>query len=185
MTIYNQLADVTGLAVTKIDNTAKLTWNSVNKPTDISEEEFGTFGYKIYLNDTYLGFTDKNYYNYSGDDIYGTYTVKTCYEKTDSNISNGVKIVLESNIVFEFNDNTDITLSVGENYVESSPYILVYENLIDVTNSATLSKTIKDLTTNQIVSTIDTLNPARYEITYTATYKEKSKTFIKTVTIIE
>ena len=56
---YNQLDDVTGLSVSQNGNTAKLTWNSVNPPTDI-KEDYGTFGYKIYLNDTYLGFTDKN-----------------------------------------------------------------------------------------------------------------------------
>src|SRR5699024_2699959 len=95
---YNQLDDVTGLSVSQNGNTAKLTWNSVNPPTDI-KEDYGTFGYKIYLNDTYLGFTDKNYFTYTADDIYGTYTVITCYSDSNNNMSSGVKIVLETNII--------------------------------------------------------------------------------------
>ena len=181
---YNQLDDVTGLSVSQNGNTAKLTWNSVNPPTDI-KEDYGTFGYKIYLNDTYLGFTDKNYFTYTADDIYGTYTVITCYSDSNNNMSSGVKIVLETNIIFEFNDDTDVTLSVGEVYTETDPAILVYENLIDVTSSASITRSIKDLNTGQTVTTIDTLKAGKYEVTYTATYKGKSKSFIKTVTIIE
>lgn len=180
---YKALSNVTGLSIEYTDATVKLKWNSVIEPTDINKKEFGNFGYKIYHNGNLIEFTTNNYYNYSTSDPYGTYTVKTAYSKKDTNISSGVSVSLKSNIIFEFLEDSSVELAIGETYVESVNPIIVYEDLIDVTSSATITKAIVKNSTGEIVTSIDSSVSETYTITYEATYKDSSETYTKIVTI--
>ena len=88
-----------------------------------------------------------------------------------------------SNIVYEFLDATEVKLAIGETYVETTNPIVVYEDLIDVTMNATITKTIVKKDTGETVTTIDTSVAGIYVITYSASYKDTSKSFTKTVII--
>ena len=180
---YKSLDNVTGLNVNYSDGNVKITWNSVSYPSDSNKEKNGELGYFVYFNGTELGFTTNNYYNYSTTNPYGTYTIKTSYEKLKTNKSSGSTFTLSSNIEFTFNEQSQVILNIGDTYTENKNPITVTENNIDVTNNVAITKTITDITNNKTVYSIDTSKIGQYQITYTATYKDESKTFTKNVTI--
>lgn len=178
---YKSIENVTGLNVNYTSGTSKITWNSVSYPSDINKETNGDIKYIIYFNGTEIGSTSNNYYNYSTDSPYGTYVVKTTYEKS-SNKSSGSTFTLSSNIEFTFNGETSVILNVGDSYIDSSN-ISATEDGLDVTSLITVTKNITDLSNNKTVYDIDTSKAGEYKITYTAIYKDETKTFTKTVTI--
>lgn len=180
---YRLLSNVTDLTIEYVDNMVKLKWTPAVEPNDIDKKEFGEFGYKVFFNGKLLEFTKDNFYNYSTSMPYGTYTIKTAYSKLDTNMSIGANIALESNVVVEYLDVSSVELNVGDAYIETINPVVVYEDLIDVTASATIIKTITNNTTNTTVTSIDTTSPATYTIKYTVEYKDANKTFTKTVTI--
>ncbi len=180
---YKSLDNVTGLNVNYSDGNVKITWNSVSYPSDSDKEKNGELGYFVYFNGTELGFTTNNYYNYSTTNPYGTYTIKTSYEKLKTNKSSGSTFTLNSNIEFTFNEQSQVILNIGDTYTENKNPITVTENNIDVTDNVAITKTITDITNNKTVYSIDTSKTGQYQITYTATYKDESKTFTKNVTI--
>ena len=180
---YKLLDNVTGLTIDYKDGKVSLKWNSVIEPTDIDKKEFGSFGYKIYHDGNLIEFTTDSYYNYSTDNPYGTYTVKTAYSKKETNMSSGSSITLNSNIVYEFLDDTSVTLKVGDTYMETINPVAVYEDLIDVTDKAKITKKITKNGSGELVSSIDTSTAGSYTITYSVSYKKTSKSFTKIVTI--
>lgn len=180
---YKAIDNVIGLNVNYSGGTSKITWNSVSYPSDINKKTNGEIGYFVYFNGTELGFTTNNYYNYSTTSPYGTYTVKTSFEKMTSTKSSGSTFVLSSNIEFTFNEASSVTLKVGDSYTESSNPVTVTEDGIDVTSLITLTKNIIDSSNNKTVYSIDTSKIGTYQITYNATYKDESKSFTKTITI--
>lgn len=182
---YNKLENVTGLEADYTDGTVKLSWNSVNKPNDIKNSSYGAFGYRVYLNNKQLGFTTNNYYTYTGSNPYGTYTVRTSFKNMTSNMSSGttVSLIKEISISFEVAAEEAVSLAIGDTFTPTEKPIIVYENMIDVTDSASSSYTIVDKTTGEVVETIDTTVAGTYEVTYTTTYGEESKSFTQTVNI--
>jgi len=182
---YNKLENVTGLQIDYTNGTVKLSWNSVNQPNDIKNKNYGPFGYRVYLNNKQLGFTTNNYYTYTGSNPYGTYMVRTSFKDMTSNMSSGttVSLVEKKSISFEVAIDETITLAVGDSFAPSDKPIIVYENMIDVTDSASSIHSITNKITGESVESIDTSAPGSYEITYTTTYNDKSKTFTQTVNI--
>ncbi len=180
---YKTIENVTGLNVNYSNGTSKITWDSVSYPSDINKETNGEIKYFIYFNGEEIGSTTNNYYNYSTDNPYGTYVVKTSYEKVESNKSSGSTFTISSNIEFTFNDSTNINLNINDTYTENSNPISATEDGIDVTSFITVTKTITDLSSNKTVYAIDTSKKGEYQITYIATYKDETKTFTKTITI--
>lgn len=180
---YKSIENVSGLKVSYSNGTAKITWNSVSYPSDTDKSKYGELGYFVYYNNTELGFTTNNYYNYSTNYPYGTYTVKTSYEKSQSTKSSGSTFVLSANIEFIFNGDTNVVLSVGSTYTETKNPITVKYEGVDVTSDVSIIKTITDISNNKTVYSIDTSKAGQYQISYTATYKDESKTFTKNVTI--
>lgn len=96
-TVYQKLENATGLNVTyePSDLTIVLSWNKIATPNDIITE-FGDLGYKIYKDDTYIGFTTESTYKIS--DVInpnGTYKVVTGYKDSQNNDSIGITYKLE------------------------------------------------------------------------------------------
>ena len=180
---YVSLPNVTGLSVTYKDGKSKISWNSVNEPSDSTTAGLGKFGYRVYLNGTELGFTTNNYYNYVTTSPYGEYTVKTSYSDSYNKISGGVSYTLQSKIDFNFNIYTSEELAIGDTYQSEINSITVTEDGIDVTSFAAISEEITDLSTNSIVSSIDTSYANNYSIKYTATYKGETKEFTKSLIV--
>lgn len=118
-TKYLKLEDVQNLNVTYSENEKKtsITWTKVNTPT--ANSEYGRFGYKIYLNETYLGFVTDNFFTIDNPSIIGgDYKVITAFENYDLNQSLGT--------VFSFNYSPSQNIeqesgSTSDNVIIPSP----------------------------------------------------------------
>ena len=99
-TKYQKLENVSNLNVTYSETEKKtsITWSRLNAPT--ANSEYGRFGYKVYLNDMYLGFTEENSLIVDAPSVIGgVYKVITAFENYELNQSDGT--------IFEFNYSTE------------------------------------------------------------------------------
>ena len=152
----------------------------------------GTVGYNVYIKDnndklTLIGFTANTSINYTptstGENI--TFVVKSTYSIFKNAESSGVEITHsfngESSIIrSSLNGKSEVTLSIGDTFVDEGVEVL--ENNIDVTNKATVKKTIKD-SSNKTVSTITTDKSDTFTITYTITYGSYTETLTRKITV--
>ena len=110
---YSQLPNVTGLTANKTStNVVKLTWNAANNPSSGENANYGKFGYRIYKDDQFIGFTTNTNYTYSNSDYVGTYKIVTCFENVNDNQSSGSTI--------NVNGNFQTSLKVPSNNVYTS-----------------------------------------------------------------
>lgn len=180
---YKTLDNVSSLKYEYVDDTVKITWNSVTKPNDIKDKTCGEFGYEVYFNNTLLGFTKNTYYNYNTSEPYGTYTIKTVCKNSSGNNSSGTSFTIKSDTEITFNDATSYDLIIGSTFEPSPTPITVTENDQDMTEFATIEKTITNTITNEEVTIIDTSKEGAYQITYNVSYKDVTETFTQTITI--
>jgi len=115
-----------------------------------------------------------------------TYVVKTAYEKFKANSSTGKEITMTFDGVsitsIKLNGNSEITLNVGDTYEDKG--VIVLDNMMDVTDQATIQTTIKDSNDNK-VDKIDTSSPNTYKITYVVKYNSHYKSLTRTINITE
>ena len=156
----------------------------------------GTLGYDIYTKDesdklTYIGTSTNKSFDYmiasTAKPI--TFVVKTAYANFKNNASTGVEVTVS----FEGSDpittatlNGDKTVSknIGEIYTDES--VTVYDNLVDVTNQATITISITDKDNNVIGSKISDINfdeAGEYTISYKIKYRKFNKTLTRTIII--
>jgi len=190
-TRYQKLKDVTNLNVAYDPTTLSinLSWSEANKSPN-EKEEFGSFGYKIYKNDTYLGFTTDTYFIISNEDNpYATYKVVTAYENYSTIDSPGVIYTYEDPIEYRIESLVPITGTYAVNsdlsswdqdpslsdikFFVNNEEIEVYSANIGITNSL-----------GEVIGNITTLQPETYTITYSINYEGNIvKEFIRTVII--
>ncbi len=182
---YRTLDNPRNLTGTPTNGGVTLNWDSVPLPSDLENNNYGNYGYKIYLNGKYLGFTTKTTYFHASSSQTGEYTVKTGFENSNQHLSSGVSITLRQTIDIIYNESNEVTIKVGDGYTELDKPITVTLNGEDVTNEATISRSIFDVTNNQTVTEINTTVAGEYQITFTVTYKNSTKSFTKVVKIID
>ncbi len=121
-----------------------------------------------------------------------TYVVKTAYTIFKANASTGtetkisltnVKAVITTELIGE----KTITLYVGDKmYIDPSPAVTVLADLTNVTNKATIQKTIKNKAGKEITaSDMNTTAAETYTITYTITYNNFTDTLTRTIVVKE
>lgn len=139
---------------------------------------------------TLLGFTSDKSFEYqltSNNQI--TFIVKTTYTKFKSNISIGNEITLNpfdvEIITMDLNGADTVTLEVGDTFTDTSPPVIVMNNLVDVTSEATTTSSIKRNSDDVIVDDITTLSADTYTITYETIYKSQTEISTRTVIIEE
>lgn len=162
-----------------------------------NDEYLGKFGYNIYTvneNDelTFIAFTQNNSFSHTTNLVDSkTYVVKAGYSKTRDLDSNGASFTYKTEdpvsiIEMQLNGEKNITIKVGETFNEPQPIIIVLENLNDVSSDVTVTKNIIKISEpGGSFEEIDTSIPATFKITYTATYKDKTQTFERIVTVEE
>ncbi len=178
---YQSMTNPSNLSINYNDNTVKLTWDGINKANN------GQFGYDIYFNDgienKYLGFTNKETYEYNTDEPYGTYTIKSSYKDNKNFQSSGISKTLKapdsSDLTVSLVGSNNITINVNDPYTDSG--IMVSYKGTDITSSATINKTIKFNDT--AVNEIKTNTAGTYTISYTAIYKTREKTITRKVIV--
>lgn len=190
-TKYQKLKNVTNLSVKYNPSTLSISisWSKASKQNE--KDSYGNFGYKVYKDDTYLGFTEKNYFTISNvDDPYATYKVVTTYEKYSGMDSSGATYVLKDASTFtaEFLVPTTRTYSIGDNLDSwdkspSSSDVKLYKNKTEVTKFKTVIS-IKN-SSNETVGNITTSSKEEYTLTYKISYDSKEVVTITRKVIIE
>ncbi len=216
---FNTLPAPTNLDIKTEKNNLKLTWDHITVPSSVTPElikvfanhkdkylnlrtafdlaNLGTIGYNVYLKQNkeliLLGWTDTNQFTHKPlTNGTLTYVVKACYSIFKANISDGAEITLSEYdyipiIEVILNGNKVVNLNIGEQYEEKG--ITVLDNLVNVTNEVSITKTTTRISDNKIITNnlIDTSAPESYEIKYIITYKEftyNEEPYIKIRTII-
>lgn len=188
---YTKLSNISNLKASydESNKSVSLTWSKSN-PLDDAKSEWGRFGYKVYKNNTYLGFTVTNSYTISNTSTpEGTYKVITAYENYSSKNSKGVTVKLTAPTTTnlytsELLVNKEKTYTVGSSIDSSDANpsvndIKIYENGLDITSSCNVSTFITQGTTPVTTISTDTANTT-YTITYSITYN--GKTIIQPIT---
>lgn len=156
-----------------------------------NKNKIGTIQYNVYIktNDglKLITSTANNSIKYDINET-TTFVVKTSYTIFKDNISDGAELTIqkekvESIITSELNGDDVITLSINSPYIETQKPIIIYENLIDVTNSSTIIKTITRASDNEVVDKISTDSIETFKITYQITYKDYTNTITRIVEI--
>lgn len=166
--------------------------NALQERLNYNKNYIGDITYNVYTKDssgklTLVTTTTKNEINYDLKKS-TTIVVKTSYTKFTSNMSSGAELTIEREpvntiITSEINGDSIVTLNVGDPYIETAKPIIVLEDLVDVTRSATISKTIVKMSNNEEVERIDTSSVETFQITYHIKYGDYSNTLTKIVEI--
>jgi len=171
-----------------------LTWSGVG-PNGESEESYGRFGYKIYKDNKYLGFTtDTSYTVKDQPSPIGTYKVVTCYEDYGDTASSGVTVKITENDIDTATYTAELVIPGGLNYTigaqvdscltngqVSSSCAILYRDGEPVSDHS-ISVTIKN--SNNENSDIDTSIDGTYTVTFDISYNNKKRvTKIVNVTI--
>lgn len=180
-TAYNKLDNPNNLTISYSGGTVTLEWSAAKEPKN-SNSSMGAFGYYIYLNGKTLGFTTGTSYSYSGSSPFGTYTVRTSYKNSTTNMSSGISKTLSQSIKIESNVSPSIDVGLGGTFTPESNPFTVYENGVDVTAAAKIDYTIYDADGNQ-VNEINTEEAGTYKIVYNVTYDGKSDSAETTINV--
>lgn len=154
---------------------------------DYNGQNIGTLTYDIYQKNsdgtlTLLGSTADNKFSIpiKTEDV--EIIVKTSYSIFKDNASDGVSITIKGYTVvsaeFVLNGENPTILKIGDLFVDQG--VTVTENGIDVTNTASITKTIAN-SKNEIITTIPNDVVETYTITYNITYNNQNKVFTRTV----
>lgn len=190
-TKYQKLKNVTNLSVKYNPSTlnVSISWSKATKQN--AQDSYGNFGYKVYKDGTYLGFTEKNYFTISDvEDPYATYKVVTTYEKYAGMDSSGATYELKDSSTFtaEFLVPTSRVYSVGDTLdswdrAPSSSDVKLYKNKDEVSKFKTVI-TIKN-SSSETVGNITTNAKEEYTLTYKISYDSKEVVTITRKVIIE
>ncbi len=180
-TTYKTLSNPSGLTLKYANGVVTISWNAAEKPSGTSST-LGAFGYYVYLNGQTLGFTSNTSYTYSGSNPFGTYTVRTSFKNSTSNMSSGISKTLSQDIEITSNVESSVDITIGGVFTPNEKPFTVYENGVDVTAEASVSHVIYNADGEE-VSEIDTAEIGTYTVVYTVTYDGKSEEARTTVNI--
>ena len=190
-TKYSKLKNVTNLSANYDPTTltVKLAWSKASSQN--ADESYGNFGYKVYKDGTYLGFTEKNYFTISDeDDPFATYKVVTTYENYDGKDSSGATVSIENEASYtvELLVPASRTYSIDEeldswDIEPSSSDVKLFENAEEISKFKT-TISIKNAS-GDTVSNITTNNKEEYTITYKINYNSEEVAMITRKVIIE
>lgn len=188
---FRKLDNVTNLSVTYNPTTlsVNISWSKAIKMN--AQESYGNFGYKIYKDGTYLGFTEKNYFTISDeDDPFATYKVVTTYEKYNGMDSPGAKFELKDNAKYLIElmvpEKRNYTVNEELDSWDKKPSISdikLYKNEDEIKDFK-----VTILITNSKgdnVSNITTNNKEEYTVKYNVSYKNEEINSITRKIIVE
>ncbi len=197
-TAYDKLANVTGLKVTYNPSTltTSIAWNTLNAP-DSNVKDAGSFGYRVYKDSTYLGFTTQNKFTIANDsDPAATYKIITSYENNNSNNSSGTTYTLSNASLHTYTLKLNTTVKTTTEYVvgtnlsasdfePSKADLILTEDDVVITSKLKASQitVTKYDSANNVVGNISTLNEETYTITYDINYYGYTKSISRTVKI--
>lgn len=172
----------------KIFTSTKYLNEFINARINYNNNYIGKISYNVYKKQSdgslkLLGNTVSTSYEDVATDSSTTYVVKTTYTIFKNNASDGAETTVsttgsESIISAQLNGDSTIILSVGTPFTDLNKPVIVLENSIDVTDKATITKTITGPS-----NTIDTSIEGTYIITYKISYNGFVDTLTKTIQV--
>lgn len=167
-----------------------------NERMAYNNSAIGGLTYRIYTKDsdgdlTYIGQTGDTTFDYKlPTNRATTFVIKSSYTIFTNNMSDGATFTFKPDgmsdvISMELNGDETVNLSIGEEYKEPSPSVIVLENLIDVSSKAVVSTTVKRNSDGKTISLkdIDTSKEETYVITYQVKYNSSNDTLTRTIKI--
>ena len=183
---YIKLSNVTNLTANYdvITGNVKLSWTAAQPNKDF-DETYGRFGYKIYFNNTYLGFTEDTQYTARDlTDPIGTYKVVTTYEDYSETDSSGATININTSdtdsSTYYATNNFKTTYYLGDeisscfkNGTVSNTCMSLYRDGTLVTDGYTITaSTVDEFGTT---TDIDPNIQGTYTTTFTIKYNGKTR----------
>ena len=183
---YIKLSNVTNLNANYdfLTGNVKLSWTAAAPNVDF-DESYGRFGYKIYLNGTYLGFTEDTQFTVRGQtDPTGTYKIITTYEDYSETDSSGATTTISAadtdNGTYTASHNFQTTYSVGETIsscltsgtVNNSCFSVFRDNQL-INDGYIITSYVTDILGTE--TTIDPTIPGQYTITFEIKYNGKNR----------
>ena len=172
----------------KIFTSEKYLNEFVNSRISYNNSYIGKISYNVYKKQSdgslkLLGSTSNTSYEDITTSTSTTYVVKTTYTIFKNNASDGAETTVsttgtDSIVSAQLNGDSTIILSVGTPFTDLNKPVIVLENSIDVTDKATITKTIEGPS-----NTIDTSIEGTYTITYKISYNGFVDTLTKTIQI--
>lgn len=147
----------------KITKKVTLSWEKVD-PKNTANQNYGTFGYNIYFNNTLIDFTEKTTYTHTpSGSPYGTYKVVAAYK--------GYSGIQGETATYELKEEAKVKLSLAytgtTTMKKDTPLVLDLSKFTVKDNNKTVTATITTCTPIQITE------PGKTKVTCTITYKEK------------
>lgn len=180
----------------QVYSTDKMREKYYNERIAYNNANIGTLGYNVYTKDsngnlTLLGFTSSNSYTYQITSTHPvTFVVKSVYSIFKANMSTGAELTenfsnIESPVNVSINGKNSVEIEVDTTFADELKPVIVLENLIDVTDKASIDTTITRKSDGATVKTITSLVPDEFTIVYNVKYKNQTYEVKKTVKVVE
>ena len=189
--IHSKLSAPTNLSLSYKNNRVELSWSKVDDPGYINDRAFGYF---IYFNDEFVGFTQKTNYTISGkSDYLGTYSVEAGYKVNEGEVdtarSERTSKKLSNNVTYDLSVKSPTTyLNTGDkidnSLIDGSQVVLKEDGKEVMLNKANFKISVKN-SSGETIQSIDNTVPDTYTITYTVKYKDYEGTTKNKIVVTE
>lgn len=189
--VYNKLPNVKNLNAMYNPSTlmVNLSWSAATDPGSAGDN-YGPFGYKIYKDNKYLGFTTDIKYSISNAvNPNGTYKVVTSYQNYSDNSSSGSSYKLNYSPPVSYSSELTVSANYTYSLVDvvqpSKSDVVVFKDSTDVTfdSATTITITIKNIETTNLVSSIS--ESGAYLVTYGIKHGPHTNTLTRTIIVEE
>lgn len=160
--------------------TERLTYNQTT---------LGEINYEVYKKQTdgtltLLTTTNQTTYTTTVEEPTNAFVIKTTYSIFKNNASVGAETtvtstITQSVITSQINGDANVVLQINTPYIEPLKPVIVLEDMVDVTDKATITHIIQGPS-----EIIDTTKEGTYTITYHISYNGYSEELVKTVQVV-
>lgn len=155
----------------KITKKVTLSWKSVST-SGIDDDDYGTFGYNVYYNNTLIGFTEKTSFTYTPTSSpYGTYKVMATYKSYSGIQSQAATYTLEE----DEDEDLELEYTGPTTIPASSTLSLNTTDFIVKSNGSAVTATVESCTPSTIILS------GKHIVTCTVKYKDKTKYLTTTI----
>lgn len=156
-TTFTRLETPKNLKVSFNNNKARISWSKVALQT--GNASYGDFGYKVYFNNTLIGFTTENFIEYNTSSPVGTYKVVTSFEKYDNNQSSPATYYFENTkYTISVVGPSNYTINVGENILDKLPQTYPFK-IIRNSDGHDITGLVANSTYVTITNNVDNTSP--------------------------
>ncbi len=196
-TKYSKLSNVKNLKASydPLTGNVILSWSKASRGNDY-DSSYGSVGYKIYRNNTYVGYTTDTSYTISKlSDPTGTYKVVTTYENYGDADSSGATAKIGGDDVGTYSAELNFEANTNNYHVNDQIHSCLIKDQVDSTcvslfhNGTTINEgySVKLIIINsngESVNEIDTTKSGTYKVKFEVTYNGKLRATTKEIDVV-